>query len=199
MLPQDISGVLDSYRKIIVLVEDSRTLADQRRADVAGRLLYQQKHEQLSALLRDLAGDLRAQPARLDRLSAFLDVLERHPDLRDADKLAFRDVVEELADTMDGSRLTDAARSIRGRLQEDATVLAEIQRLYSKELEKIFGRFDTRGMQVRRDAWETYLDFLRTRYSAGAILVQHAVDASATCSCTRMAATPRRCVRGCRS
>src|SRR5262249_43413142 len=41
---------------------------------------------------------------------------------------------------------------------------------YQKELEAIFGRFETRGMQVRREAWEHYVEFLRTRYTPKQIL-----------------------------
>src|SRR5690242_2574570 len=69
-LPADLARIVDAYRKIIVLLEEGRTLdtADQRRADVAGRLIYQQKHDQLSALTRDLTDDVRARPPRLDRV-----------------------------------------------------------------------------------------------------------------------------------
>ena len=176
-LPQVVTQVLASYRKIIVLVEDTRTLelADQRRADAAGRLLYHTKHEQLTALARDLTGDVSAQPARVDRAAAFLDAIEQHPDLRDADKLAFRDVVDDLGEALNTSASSDA-RALRSRVQEDAAALIEIQNLYSKELEKIFGRFTTRGMEVRREAWERYVEFLRTRYTAKGILAELAAD-----------------------
>ena len=63
---------------------------------------------------------------------------------------------------------------MRARLQSDDTALAEIQKRYDAELEKIFGRFETRGMTIRRESWESYVTFLRGRYKPAAILDQHA-------------------------
>src|SRR5262245_31786351 len=69
-LPADMSGILVPYRQIIVLLEDGRSLelADQPRAELAGRLLYQQKHDRLSALAAALSDDLGARSAKLDRV-----------------------------------------------------------------------------------------------------------------------------------
>jgi peptidoglycan/xylan/chitin deacetylase (PgdA/CDA1 family)/uncharacterized caspase-like protein len=176
-LPDEMSAILDAYRKIIVLLEDGRELqpADQPRAEVAGRILYQQKHQQVSTLIDAISADLAARPARMTRLNAFLDALESNGELHDADKLAFRDVVDEVADDV-GQSGGDEMERLRTRLQEDSAALTGIQALYQKELEKIFGRFDTRGMQVRREAWEAYVGFLRTRYKAAAILQEHASE-----------------------
>jgi peptidoglycan/xylan/chitin deacetylase (PgdA/CDA1 family) len=52
----------------------------------------------------------------------------------------------------------------------DRKALAEIQSLYEKELEKIFGRFDTRGIVVRREAWERYVAYIRTKYKREDVL-----------------------------
>ena len=38
-----------------------------------------------------------------------------------------------------------------------------LQALYDKEMEKIFGRFETRGMTVQREAWGSYVTFLKSR------------------------------------
>src|SRR5262249_4519736 len=151
-LPGDLAAILDAYREIIVLLEDQRALEipDQRRAELAGRLLYQQKHDRVFAMSDLLAADLRARPIKLDRAKSFLDVLESHPDLHDADKLAFADLVEDLTDGLPGLAGAEADR-LRQRLQDDGKGLAEIQSRYQKELEAIFGRFETRGMQVRRE------------------------------------------------
>ena len=67
-----------------------------------------------------------------------------------------------------------AAASLRARLQSDDAALADIQKRYDAELEKIFGRFETRGMTIRRESWESYVTFLRGRYKPAAILDQHA-------------------------
>jgi peptidoglycan/xylan/chitin deacetylase (PgdA/CDA1 family)/uncharacterized caspase-like protein len=172
-LPSDISSIVEPYRKIIVLMEGASALeiADQRRAETAGRLLYQDKHQRLSELTEALTEDVTARPAKLARVTTMLEALERHPDLRDADKLALRDVVGDVLDAAPAD-----LSELRQRLTDDAAALREIQALYQKELEKIFGRYETRGMQVRREAWETYVAFLNSKYQAKTILEEHAAD-----------------------
>ncbi len=176
-LPRDLAPILDAYRKIIVLVEDATTLeaADQERADVAGRLLYQQKHQDLTALSDALTSQLRAKPPVLTRTTAFLDAVETHSELHDADKLAFADVLDALSEAAAGVPGADGER-LRARVKEDIAGLGEIQALYQKELEKIFGRFETRGNQVRREAWESYVAFLRARYQPKAILASYEAE-----------------------
>ena len=44
--------------------------------------------------------------------------------------------------------------NLERRVETDRQALAEIQSLYERELDKIFGRFETRGMPVRREAWD---------------------------------------------
>ena len=45
------------------------------------------------------------------------------------------------------------------RVDMDRKALAEIQSLYEQELDKILGRFETRGMPVRREAWDRYVAY----------------------------------------
>jgi peptidoglycan/xylan/chitin deacetylase (PgdA/CDA1 family) len=168
-LPADLAAIVAGHRQIIVLVEHGPTLGaeQQARADLAGRLLFQDTHHQAAALGEALLADLATSDRA--RVGTFLDALERHRDLRDADKLAFRDVV---ADLHDAARAGGSAvpPSLRTRIADDERALDEIQALYTKELERVFGRFRERGMPVRREAWEAYVAHLGTRYTAAAIL-----------------------------
>jgi peptidoglycan/xylan/chitin deacetylase (PgdA/CDA1 family)/uncharacterized caspase-like protein len=168
-LPADVASILERHRQLIVLVEQGETLdADlQRRADLAGRLLFQDLHHQQAQLTEGLLADL-ATPAAAG-VTAFLERLERHPELRDADKLAFRDSVADLLDAARAPRST-APSALRTRLEEDDRALREIEALYARELERVFGRFRTRGMVVRREAWDAYVAFLATRYRAEDII-----------------------------
>src|SRR5262249_52842610 len=59
---------------------------------------------------------------------------------------------------------------LESRIDEDRKALVEIQSLYEKELDKIFGRFETRGMPVHREAWERYVAYLHTKYRREEIL-----------------------------
>ena len=86
---------------------------------------------------------------------AALDYVEERPDLRDADKLAFRDLLADVASSMMRTRSC-------ARLASDLAVLSQIQARYDKELAKIFrGRLETRGLADRREPWESYLAFVR--------------------------------------
>jgi peptidoglycan/xylan/chitin deacetylase (PgdA/CDA1 family)/tetratricopeptide (TPR) repeat protein len=168
-LPADLAAIVAGHRQIIVLVEQGPALApdQQTRADLAGRLLFQDTHHQVAALSEALIADL-ATPER-SRVGAFLDVLERHPELRDADKLAFREVVGDLHD----AARAPAAKTpgpLRTRIAEDERALEEIEAIYTAELERVFGRFRERGMPLRREAWAAYVAHLAARYQVEAIL-----------------------------
>jgi peptidoglycan/xylan/chitin deacetylase (PgdA/CDA1 family)/uncharacterized caspase-like protein len=173
-LTGDIAPIVEAYRSIIVLLESETALEpDVRpRATLVGRLLFQANHQRLSALTEKLTGEISG-TGPLDATTTFLTDLETHPELHDADKLAFVDVVGDLIDALRSSKTPGAAKMLVGRVEADRDGLTEIQGLYNKELDRIFGRFDTRGMTVRREAWDAYVAFLRTRYTPADILKQH--------------------------
>jgi peptidoglycan/xylan/chitin deacetylase (PgdA/CDA1 family)/uncharacterized caspase-like protein len=95
----------------------------------------------------------------------FLDLVESEPELHDADKLSFREVLSDIAESLGGIRSAAPLKAeLQTRIEMDRKALAEIQSLYEKELDKIFGRFETRGIQVRREAWDRYVAYLHTKY-----------------------------------
>jgi hypothetical protein len=59
-VPADVSGIVDVYRKIIVLVEDEGTLEpdDRPRAAIVGQVLYQENHQRLTTLTEQLVAEL---------------------------------------------------------------------------------------------------------------------------------------------
>ena len=173
-LPDDLAPIVEAYRKVIVLLESESSIEpDVRpRASLVGRLLYQENHQRLTAFTAKLTAGVSTSPS--GEITSFLDALETHPGLHDADKLAFVEVVDELADALRTATPASSAKMLAGRVDADQQALKDIQALYNKELDKIFGRFETRGMIVRREAWESYLAFLRTQYNPADILKQYA-------------------------
>ena len=168
-LRANLDAAVLAHRRVIVLVEDaSLSAADRARAELLGRVLYEQNRHRLQVLETRLGAELTAgRPA--PSVAAFLDALEREPDWRDADKLVFRDLLGELlAASAEPGRTAPPA--IATRLREDDAALRQIQALYEKELERVFGRLATRGMTVRRETWESYIAFLRSRMRAKDIL-----------------------------
>lgn len=175
-LLQRVEEIVARYRKTIVLLEDdeSRPEADRQRASLVGKIIFQENHEAISSLSNELTAEIQkagdfSNP--LPQVARFLDLIETQQDLHDADKLGFREVFADLAESLSGSRITAAPKlELESRVDMDRKALAEIQSLYEKELEKIFGRFETRGMPVRREAWERYVGYLRTKYKREDIL-----------------------------
>jgi peptidoglycan/xylan/chitin deacetylase (PgdA/CDA1 family)/uncharacterized caspase-like protein len=165
--PDTVQPIVDACRKIIVLLDESGAPDEsaRRRREVVARVLFQENEERLGALGEALGTDA-------GRVAAFLDVLEKGADLHDADKLAFRDLVDDLLERLKDARPA-APAALVARLREDQDALRAVQALYEKELEKIFGRLDTRGMPVRREAWESYLAFLRSRVNVEAVLEEY--------------------------
>jgi peptidoglycan/xylan/chitin deacetylase (PgdA/CDA1 family)/uncharacterized caspase-like protein len=156
------NAIVKTYRQIIVLTEDDDTLddAERERISLLGRVLFQQNEERLSALASALGTDST-------RVPVFLNRLESNPDYHDADKLVFRDLLEDLAE---GLASAPEAAHLRKRLADDQAALEQIQALYQKELAQVFDRFRTRGMPVRREAWEKYLAFIKEKYQREQIL-----------------------------
>jgi peptidoglycan/xylan/chitin deacetylase (PgdA/CDA1 family)/tetratricopeptide (TPR) repeat protein len=175
-LPDGLRPIVETYRQIIILVEDERTLdpSQKERANLTGRVLYQENHQRLASLAETLGGEVATGQKACPRTAAFLDVVERSAELHDADKLVFADVLGDLDEAASVVKPGDAVGALRARLGEDRAALTQIRALYEKELDQIFGRFETRGMTVRREAWDAYVAFLRTRFRADAILKAHA-------------------------
>src|SRR6185295_2149596 len=124
------------------------------KAALVGRLVYHEQLrwlETLSAILR--SNVTSSGPNRGFSFAAedFLDLLERDQRLWDADKLAFREVLEDLAETLERSAAAPERRSaLKTRIDADLKALDEIQSLYGKELEQALTRLGLRGMPVRR-------------------------------------------------
>jgi peptidoglycan/xylan/chitin deacetylase (PgdA/CDA1 family)/TolA-binding protein len=154
------AAVIQAQRQVIALLDEGNGLstADRERAEVLARVLFHENRIRLDELEARLLADAAAVPV-------LLDYVEKDSELRDADKLAFRDLLTDLS-----SELGDADPALRARLQSDLATLAQIQGRYDKELEKIFGRLGTRSLTDRRESWESYLAFVRTRVDVPALL-----------------------------
>lgn len=141
---------------MIVLLADEPDVDD--RATLVGKILHEQNRERLETLGERLG----AEPAQAAR---FLDWLERDPELRDGDKLAFRDVVAGLPPS--------------SRIAEDLAALDRIQTRYEAEVRRILDRVGTRALVERRESWDAYLAHLRGVVDREAVLRAHEAELSA--------------------
>ena len=172
-IAKEMDDAVATYRKIIVLMDGAAALDDGNRERVAtaGRILFEQNRERLDGLQVRLAAEWNDK--KPESVPAFLERLEKNAEYRDADKLVFRDLLEELTAQ---AKEQNAAAGLQRRIAEDAAALEQIQALYQKEITQIFGGLQTRGMEVHREAWEHYVALVKGLYQREAILKE--LDAS---------------------
>src|SRR5262245_32353171 len=101
-LRPQLDKIVESYRKIIVLLDDESTLSDEERnrCVYVARQIHQLKQDLLDALESNLTGDLRQAAANRFRdkplgVGVFTDYISGSA-LRSIDRLAFIDLADEL-------------------------------------------------------------------------------------------------------
>ena len=167
-----LGEVLASYRKIIVLLADETTLSrgEREAANQAGQALFHDNLARLAKLDEALDGLASStNPMRFDAMGALLDYIESEPGLYDADRLAFRELLQSLQASV-ARDTTLPAIKMHKRISEDLDALAEIERNYEKEIRQIFGRFDQRAIELKRERWDDYVAHLKKLYSREQIL-----------------------------
>ncbi len=183
-------GMLAAHRQIIVLLAEEKTLSVPERAAAqqVGHALFHENLARLDRAENDLT-QLLARPdaARFSELEAVLAFIESEPGLYDADRLAFRELLNDLQREIsrDGSL---PAVKLHKRVGEDLEALAEIERLYDREIREIFSRFDTRAIVLKREKWSDYVAHLKTLYRREQILRDHDIVLPVVTSTTTPAA-----------
>jgi len=169
---------LDGYRRIIVLLadEEQQSAADRGTSTRVGQQLFHDGLEQRTAIAAQFDGLLRSgSPQRFATLGTVLDYIESAPELFDADRLAFREVLRDLHERV-GADSSLPAVKLHQRIGEDLDALDEIERNYNQELTRIFSRFErTRAIELKREKWEDYIAHLHKDYSREAILRDYGV------------------------
>lgn len=169
---------LDSHRRIIVLLADADAQNERDRATSTriGQQLFHDGLEQRQAIAAQFDELLRTtSPQRFATLGVVLDYIESAPDLFDADRLAFREVLRDLHERV-GADSSLPAVKLHQRIGEDLDALDEIERNYNQEITRIFSRFErTRAIALKREKWEDYVAHLRAQYDREAILRDHGV------------------------
>lgn len=173
-----LQKMLDGHRRIIVLLADEtqQLPADRATSSRIGQQLFHDGLQQREAIAAQLDTLLRgASPQRFATLGTVLDYIESAPELFDADRLAFREVLRNLHERV-GADSSLPAVKLHQRIGEDLEALDEIERNYNQEITRIFSRFDrTRAIALKREKWEDYIAHLHKQYSREAILRDYGV------------------------
>lgn len=168
-LRTEADGLLALHRQIVVLMDGEAALPAVQRREV--QALGQQLFHELLQRQQRLA-DAALQPGALEATAALLTRIESEPGWFDADRLAFKEVLEQLATGLKASQTLDGIKLAR-RAQEDLDTLAEVQKAYEQELKEVFGGFAKRGIELKREKWSDYLAKLKALHSREAIMKQH--------------------------
>jgi peptidoglycan/xylan/chitin deacetylase (PgdA/CDA1 family)/uncharacterized caspase-like protein len=168
----DMKRMLDAYRKMIVLTLDEDGLPEAERAE-ANRVGQQLFHENQDRIAKtdDALAALAASnnPRRFDAIGGLLDYVESGEGLYDADRLAFRELLQALLGHVAKDSSLPAIK-LHKRISEDLDALAEIERNYEKEIRAVFGRFESRSIVLKREKWDSYVAYLKTLYQRERIL-----------------------------
>ncbi len=146
-----------------------RTLkpAERRVVSAVGQMLFHDLQQRQQALIAQAADT--ADPATVAALNTLLDRIENEPGWFDADRLAFKEFLAELAARY-GQSQSLAGLKLGKRATEDLAVLAEVEQAYDRELKDVFGRFAKRGIELKREKWADYVAKLQSLYSREQIL-----------------------------
>lgn len=176
-LEADFKDILAAYRKIIVLLADEKSLSAKELDAVnqVGQGLFhdnQARIDKTADALEQLASSKGQQ--RFDAYSRLLDYVESGEGLFDADRLAFRELLQSMQQAIakDGSL---PAIKLHKRIGEDLEALDEIERMYQKEISQVFGRFEQRAIELKRERWEDYVAHLKKLYTREQILKDYGV------------------------
>ncbi|MBB5368425.1 MULTISPECIES: polysaccharide deacetylase family protein [unclassified Janthinobacterium] len=172
-----LRDLLANFRKIIVLLADEQSLPDGARdqARKVGQSLFHENQERiakLDAMLDQLTAS--SNPGRFEALDSLLTYIESDTGLYDADRLAFRELLQSmLADVArDGSL---PAIKVHKRISEDLDALGEIERNYEKEIRQIFGNLGQRAIELKRERWDDYVAHLKKLYNREQILKENGI------------------------
>lgn len=169
--------LLANYRKIIVLLADEQSQPEGAReqARKVGQALFHENQERIARI--DAMFDQLMVPAkasRFDTLDGLLSYIESDASLYDADRLAFRELLQGLlADVAKDSSLP--AIKLHKRISEDLDALSEIERNYEKEIRQIFGNLGQRAIELKRERWDDYVAQLKKLYNREQILKDNGV------------------------
>lgn len=173
---QQADELLADYRRTIVLMQGQKDLSRPQSEVVVsvGQALFHSMQQRQQALVT-----LAAEPAAAAELGLLLDRIEAEPGWFDADRLAFKEFLEDVA-ARNARAQSIAGLRLARRAREDLAVLADIEQAYDRELKDVFGRFAQRGMQPQREKWDDYLAKLAAIYNREQILKENGASLPAT-------------------
>jgi hypothetical protein len=150
--------LLANYRKIIVLLADEKTLseADRKAAGQVGQSLFHENLERQAGCRPCWRKPRRCRSAaarRGRRCAAVVHRVGKRPVRRRPPGVS-----RSAARCKRWRRIqTLPAIKLHKRISEDLDALQDIERNYDKEIRLVFGRFEPRAIELKRERWEDYV------------------------------------------
>lgn len=168
-LQQRAEAVLAAHRQMVVLMSGEKSLktSERRAVTAVGELLFHDLQNRVAELLAQAA--LTSDPVTLSAVEVLLEHIESTPDWFDADRLAFKEFLTQLA-AQYGQSQSIAGLKLARRIQDDLMILDEVEQAYDQELKDVFGRFAKRGIELKREKWGDYVAKLQALYDREQIL-----------------------------
>ncbi len=171
-LDAQLDTITLAYRRIILLMDGADSLDESTRARcrTAGRRIFWDKQQAVTALEQELDGHPEKLPQLIRYVTASVGPAAIRPgigNLRDADRLAFLDLFEDLSGDAN-TPATGITKDVRNVLDD----LHAIQNSYREEVTRIFSQFATRGAHGTREKWDAYIAWLHTLDSRDKILAR---------------------------
>ncbi len=166
LLIEAMRADIAAHRRLIVLFADEASLrGPEREAALSkGHELHHERialaHQVDGALLTLAAQDT---PRRDPVVSAFLDWMERSPEILELDRLAFRDPLRMLEHALLKDR-SSAGAALEARIHEDLAEVDRVEALVEAEYRQVFGGRGVRAQGGERQRWNAYVNQLRTLF-----------------------------------
>jgi len=171
-----LRSLLANHRKVIVLLADETP--NSKNVTAVTRVAQAYFHQNIAVeteLIELFSQQFNAAGAsRIAALERLLDFIESDPTLYDADRLVFRNFLAR-GQSLVASDGSLPAIKLHKRIKEDLSALDEIENLYNKEIQNIFGRFEKRAITLKREKWSDYVAKLKTLYDKDALLKEQGV------------------------
>lgn len=168
-LQAELDDQLATHRKLIVLYVDEGSLSaqDKELGSAVGQALFHDNLDKSQKLADAVSALLKT--GNYASVDVMLGYIESAPGLYDADRLAFKELLVAMQASLQ-SAPTLAAVKLHKRVSDDLDTLGEVEKLYEKELAQVFGRFDSRGIALKRERWDDYVAFLKKQYTREQII-----------------------------
>lgn len=176
-LPKELAQILDAHRKLIVLFADEKSLSEKEKpmANQVGQAIFHENIQRQHQFEKNLEQTQNLSASQREaKFSQILDFVETGEALFDADRLAFREVLKTL-ENLTKREQTLTAIKLHKRISEDLSALQEVERIYDKEIQAIFSRFESRAIELKRERWDAYLAHLNKLYQREQILKEYGV------------------------